>query len=67
MKTYDLKLTYQQVKTLQAIIDKDIEDTMISEPEIEDFFCIKQTEYWLHRAEVFFALAELTDEIIKNE
>ena len=66
MKTYDLKLTHAQMITLQAIISQDIEDTVISEPELDDFFCIKQTEYWLHRAEVFFALAELTDEIINE-
>jgi len=66
MKTYDLKLTLAQMITLQAIISQDFEDTIISEPELDDFFCIKQTEYWLHRAEVFFALAELTDEIINE-
>ena len=63
MKTYDLKLTHELVRTLQSIISQDIEDTMISEPEIDDFFCIKQTKYWLNRAEIFFALSELTDEI----
>lgn len=64
MKTYDLKLTHEQMITLQAIISQDIEDTIISDPEIDDFFCITQTKYWLNRAEVFFALQELSDEII---
>jgi|11BtaG_2_1085332.scaffolds.fasta_scaffold00103_9 uncharacterized protein YjiS (DUF1127 family) len=67
MKTYDLKLTHEQMITLQAIISQDIEDTIVSDPEIDDFFCIKQTKYWMHRAEVFFALQELSDEIIKDE
>ena len=49
---------------LYAIISQDIEDTIISDPEIDDFFCITQTKYWLNRAEVFFALQELSDEII---
>jgi len=64
MKTYDLKLTHEQVRTLQAIIEQDIEDTSISYPELDDFFCIRQTKYWMHRAEVFFAIQELSDEII---
>ena len=64
MKTYDLKLTHEQVRTLQAIIEQDIEDTSISYPELDDFFCIRQTKYWMHRAEVFFAIKELSDEII---
>lgn len=65
MKTYDLKLTHEQVITLQSIISKDIEDTIIADPELDDFFCITQTKYWMHRAEIFFALAELTDGTIR--
>lgn len=65
MKTYDLKLTHEQVITLQSIISKDIEDTIIADPELDDFFCITQTKYWMHRAEIFFALSELTDGIIR--
>ena len=67
MKTYDLKLTHEQAITLLSIISKDIEDTIIADPELDDFFCITQTKYWLNRAEVFFALQELSDEIIKDE
>ena len=65
MKTYDLKLTHEQAITLQSIISKDIEDTIIADPELDDFFCITQTKYWMHRAEIFFALAELTDGTIR--
>jgi len=64
MKTYDLKLTHEQVRTLQAIIEQDIECTSTGGTELEDFYCITQTKYWLNRAEIFFALQELSDEII---
>ena len=63
MKTYDLKLTHEQVRTLQTILNEDIEDTMIAEPEIEDFHCTRTMRQWLHRAEVLDALNQLRKQI----
>lgn len=63
MKTYDLKLTHEQLRTLQTILNQDIEDTMIAEPEIEDFHCTRTMRYWLHRAEVLDALNQLRKQI----
>lgn len=63
MKMYDLKLTHEQVKTLQTILNEDIEDTMIAEPEIEDFHCTRTMNHWLHRAEVLDALNQLRKQI----
>ena len=63
MKMYDLKLTHEQVRTLQTILNEDIEDTMIAEPEIEDFHCTRTTKHWLHRAEILNALNQLRGQI----
>lgn len=64
MKTYDLKLTHEQVKTLQTILNGNIEDTMIlAEPEIADFHCTRTMRHWLHRAEVLDALNQLRKQI----
>lgn len=63
MKMYDLKLTHEQVRTLQTILNEDIEDTMLAEPEIEDFHCTGTTKHWLHRAEILNALNQLRGQI----